>query len=214
MIGIVLASVAIFLYATSSSSSSSGGGGSTISVTSTDRLIETGVCKFLNGIVPYEFHSITFNNNVTHYYVEFLPTSTNFTFLSTAVTLANVCPNPGPSFRLVPFSFYECTLDLTGTTFGLTPAQINSRFNYGLDTTTFNVTTQLQYNVPSNVVYTGALSANKPNCLPQTARIEPRSLFSTNVDGFQLSTDPYSSANVSSVRIVERIRVLLPYINM
>lgn len=213
MIGIVLASVAIFLYATSSSiSSSSSGGGSTISVTSTDRLIETGVCKLLNGFVPYEFHSITFNNNVTHYYVEFLPTSTNFTLTSTGTAaLSTSCPNPGTVFVIPDFTFYECTLDPTGATF--TVAQINSRYNYALDITTFNITTQFQYNVPSNVQYSAVFSGTLANCLPRSARIEPRSLFNI-VDGFQLSTSVTSSVNVTSVRIVERIRVLLPYIKM
>jgi hypothetical protein len=170
-------------------------------------LIESGFCTFLTGVVPYEFRSINFNN-VTHYYFKVLPSNTTFNITSSPVTFSSACPNPGSGFSAL-FSFYQCSL--IANTF--TVAQINLRYNYALDIRPINMTNAFQFNTPVNFEYTGVIPT-RARCSPNTIAIEPRTLFSTNVDGFQFSGSIITNVSVTSLRIVEPIRLLLPYTSL
>lgn len=94
MFGSILAVIAIFLSSNSYSNFISANATMT-----SDSLIETGVCTFLNGHIPYEYRSISFGN-LSHFYIDLLPSNRTYNFTSPATTFDSACPNPGPGFRV------------------------------------------------------------------------------------------------------------------
>jgi hypothetical protein len=180
MIALILSALALFISS---------------SPPTTDVLIESGVCGFFDGYIPYELHSN---------YVDFLPSETVYNVSSFSEIFSNNCPNSGSGFAL-NMPIIRCTLNPNGTTF--TVAKINANYIDADVYTTANLKGKFQPDILENSGFQGS---SMINCMPKTVRLGTFGLFSTGVNGIRISAFLSFNQSVTTLKVVEKFRILLP----